>query len=215
MYMHITSILHYLTLHYLELYCIVLYCITLHYHFFTSAIATSITVAFIMLHYIAIQYITVLPAHVQIKCVSRYVYIYIIYTCLYIRREPPRVFAVQRQCPNQPEQLLNLSEEPCLYKHKIETTMVPKTLHHSGLRRTYTFTGISSLQSCQEGVHARRRACKQQAFIRIRIHMHTGPHLQTHTLTHVFSCVHMTLFTVPKSRQQSGHPIRAQSKDFT
>ena len=79
MYMHITSILHYLTLHYLELYCIVLYCITLHYHFFTSAIATSITVAFIMLHYIAIQYITFLPAHVQIKCVYRYVCIYIIH----------------------------------------------------------------------------------------------------------------------------------------
>ena len=171
-----------------------------------------------MLHYIAIQYITFLPAHVQIKCVYRYVciYIYILYTCLYIRREPPRVFAVQRQCPNQPEQLLNLSEEPCLYKHKIETTMVPKTLHHSGLRRTYTFTGISSLQSCQEGVHARRRACKQQAFIRIRIHMHTGPHLQTHTLTHVFSCVHMTLCTVPNRDNnldtQSEHKARISPK---
>ena len=117
-----------------------------------------------------------------------YIYIIYIYTCLYIRQEPPRVFAVQRQCPNQPEQLLNLSEEPCLYKHKIETTMVPKTLHHSGLCRTYTFTGISSLQSCQEGVHARRRACKQQAFIRIRIHMHTFTN--TYTYTCIFMCTY-------------------------
>ena len=198
------------------LHCMTLYFIAFHYHYIQCQCSYNC---------ITLRYSTVYVLHYIRTCACLIRQIRYIHICGYIRQKPPRVFAVQSQ-RTIPE------PEPCPYKHKIEKKD-PKT------QTIVDFVEPPPSQvDCIPPKLPRRRPadrqtnnltytpacvrCKQQAVIHIRIHMrththtHAGPHSQTHTLTHIFTCVHMALFTVPKSRQQSGHPpIRAQDKDLT